>query len=90
MMKRIRILTFRTKRAMSMKKRLLQILIALRDGKSVPASQMSEWLMNGLLSYGAVAREETYKVTSEKDFNNFVYDLGFLPELLEHDLEEAD
>ena len=73
-----------------MKKRLLQILIALRDGESVPAIQMSERLINELLSYGAIAREETYKVISQKDFNEFIYDIGFLPELLEHDLVEAE
>lgn len=73
-----------------MKKRLLQILIALRDGESVPASQMSERLINELLSYGAIACVETIKVISQKDFNEFIYDIGFLPELLEHDLAEAE
>lgn len=73
-----------------MKKKLLQVLIALRDGERVPASQMSERLISELLSRGAVVRVETYKVISRKEFNEFVYDIGFLPELLEHDLMEAE
>lgn len=75
---------------MKMKKRLFQILIALRDGKSVSASQMTESLIKELLSYGAVARDDTYKVISQRNFNEFVYDLGFLPELLEHELVDAE
>ena len=51
---------------------------------------MSERLISELLSRGAVVRVETYKVISRKEFNEFVYDIGFLPELLEHDLMEAE
>ena len=43
-----------------------------------------------MLSYGAIACVETIKVISQKDFNEFIYDIGFLPELLEHDLAEAE
>lgn len=73
-----------------MKKRFLQLLIALRDGKSVPAIEMSEKLIDELLSYGAVIRVETIRMISRKNFNDFIYDIGLLPDLLEHDLAEAE
>ena len=73
-----------------MKKRFLRLLIALRDGKSVPAIEMSEKLIDELLSYGAVIRVETIRMISRKNFNDFIYDIGLLPDLLEHDLAEAE
>lgn len=77
-----------------MRKRLLRILIALRDGKAVPEVLMSERLIRELLAYGAVTRVDgdwgkSYKVVSRDDYKEFIYDIGLLPELLEHDLAEA-
>lgn len=32
---------------------------------------------------------KSYKVVSQDDYKEFIYDIGLLPELLEHDLAEA-
>lgn len=78
-----------------MRKQFLQTLIALRDGKIVPASQMSERLINELLARNAVKCVdddglESYQVVSTDAYKEFIYDIGLLPELLEHDLAECD
>ena len=79
-----------------MRKRLLQILISLRNGETVPERQMSEMLVNRLLAYGAVTciadsdGSKSYQVISKKDYEEFIYDIGLIPELLEHDLAEAE
>ena len=79
-----------------MRKRFLQILISLRDGESVPERQMSKMLVNRLLAYGAVTciadsdGLKSYKVISQKDYEDFIYDIGLLPGLLAHDLAEAE
>lgn len=77
-----------------MRKQFLQTLIALRDGKIVPEYQMSERLINELLSYGAVTcidaeGRKSYQVVSQDAYREFIYDIGLLPELLEHDLAEC-
>ena len=73
-----------------MRKQLLQILIALRDGQTVPEDQMSERLINELLTRGAVTYIKSYQVVSQDAYKEFIYDIGLLPELLEHDLAEAE
>ena len=73
-----------------MRKQLLQTLIALRDGQTVPEDQMSERLINELLTRGAVTYIKSYQVVSQEAFKEFIYDIGLLPELLEHDLAEAE
>ena len=73
-----------------MRKQLLQTLIALRDGKSVPEYQMSERLINELLTRGAVTCITSFQVVSQEAYKDFIYDIGLLPELLEHDLAEAE
>ena len=73
-----------------MRKQLLQTLIALRDGQTVPEDQMSERLINELLTRGAVTYIKSYQVVSQDAYEEFIYDIGLLPELLEHDLAEAE
>ena len=73
-----------------MRKQLLQTLIALRDGQTVPEDQMSERLINELLTRGAVTSIKSYQVVSQEAYKEFIYDIGLLPELLEHDLAEAE
>lgn len=78
-----------------MRKQFLQTLIALRDGKNVSEYQMSERLINELLAYGAVTcidadGMKSYKVVSQDSYKEFIYDIGLLPELLEHDLAECE
>ena len=73
-----------------MRKQLLQTLIALRDGNNVPEDQMSERLINELLTRGAVTCIKSYQVVSQEAYKEFIYDIGLLPELLEHDLAEAE
>ena len=78
-----------------MRKQFLQTLIALRDGKSVPEYQLSERLINELLAYGAVTcidadGKKSYQVVSQDAYKEFIYEIGLLPELLEHDLAEAE
>ena len=73
-----------------MRKQLLQTLIALRDGQTVPEDQMSERLINELLTRGAVTCIKSFQVVSQDAFEEFIYDIGLLPELLEHDLAEAE
>ncbi len=79
----------------SMRKQFLQILIALRDGKNVSEDQMPEKLIMELIAYGAVKCVDadgikSYQVVSQKAYKEFIYDIGLLPELLEHDLAECD
>lgn len=55
---------------------------------------MSERLINELLSYGAVTcidaeGRKSYQVVSQDAYREFIYDIGLLPELLEHDLAEC-
>ena len=78
-----------------MRKQFLQTLIALRDGKTVPEVQMSERLIKELLAYGAVTcidadGNKSYQVVSQEAYKEFIYDIGLLPELLEHDLDECE
>ena len=73
-----------------MRKQLLQTLIALMDGQTVPEDQMSERLINELLTRGAVTCIKSYQVVSHDAYKEFIYDIGLLPELLEHDLAEAE
>ena len=78
-----------------MRKQFLQTLITLRDGKTVPEGQLSEKLINVLLAYGAVTCIDadgikSYRVVSRDAYKEFIYDIGLLPELLEHDLAEAE
>lgn len=73
-----------------MRKQFLKTLIALRDGKNVPEALMSERLINELLTRDAVTCIKTYQVVSQEAFEEFIYDIGLLPELLEHDLAEAE
>ena len=73
-----------------MRKQLLQTLIVLRDGQTVPEDQMSERLITELLTRGAVTCITSYQVVSQDASNEFIYDIGLLPELLEHDLAEAE
>ena len=78
-----------------MRKQFLQTLIALRDGKTVPKAQMSERLINELLAYGAVTCIDadgirSYQVVSQDAYKEFIYEIGLIPELLEHDLAEAE
>ena len=78
-----------------MRKQFLQTLIALRDGKIVPEILMSERLINELLAYVAVTCIDaggikSYQVVSQDAYKEFIYEIGLLPELLEHDLEECD
>ena len=72
-----------------MRKHFLQTLIALRDGQTVPEDQMSERLINELLTRGAVTCIKSYQVVSQNAYEEFIYDIGLIPELLEHDLAEA-
>ena len=56
---------------------------------------MSERLINELLAYGAVTcidadGMKSYKVVSQDSYKEFIYDIGLLPELLEHDLAECE
>ena len=51
---------------------------------------MSERLINELLTRDAVTCIKTYQVVSQEAFEEFIYDIGLLPELLEHDLAEAE
>ena len=78
-----------------MRKQFLRTLIALRDGKVVPEVQMSERLIKELLAYGTVICIDSggvrgYQVVSKDAYKEFIYDIGLLPELLEHDLAECD
>ena len=73
-----------------MRKHFLQTLIALRDGQIVPEDKMSERLINELLTRGAVTCIKSYQVASQDAYKEFIYDIGLLPELLEHDLAEAE
>ena len=78
-----------------MRKQFLQTLIALRDGKTVPEIQMSERLIMELLAYDAVkcideGGSKSYQVVSPDAYKEFIYEIGLLPELLEHDLEECE
>ena len=73
-----------------MRKQLLKTLIALRDRQTVPEDQMSERLINELLTRGAVTCIKSYQVASQEAYKEFIYDIGLLPELLEHDLAEAE
>lgn len=73
-----------------MRKQLLQTLIALRDGQTIQEDQMSERLINELLTRGAVTCIKSYQVVSQDAYKEFIYDIGLLPELLEHDLAEAE
>lgn len=73
-----------------MRKQFLQTLIALRDGNNVPENLMSERLINELLTRGVVTCIKSYQVVSQEAYNEFIYDIGLLPELLEHDLAEAE
>ena len=77
-----------------MRKQFLRTLIALRDGKTVPEALMSRKLIMALLACGAVTcidadGMKNYRVVSKDAYNEFIYDIGLLPELLEHDLAEA-
>ena len=58
--------------------------------KNVPEVQMSERLINELLTRGAVTCIKSYQVVSQDAYKEFIYDIGLLPELLEHDLAEAE
>ena len=51
---------------------------------------MSERLINELLARGAVTYIKSYQVVSQDTYEEFIYDIGLLPELLEHDLAEAE
>lgn len=78
-----------------MRKQLLQTLIALRDGEIVPEFQMSERLIMELLICGAVKCLDAngikrYQVVSLDAYKEFIYEIGLIPELLEHDLTECD
>ena len=78
-----------------MRKQFLQTLIKLRDGETVPEVLMSERLINELLIRGAVTCIDadgikSYQVVSQEAYKEFIYDIGLLPELLEHDLAEAE
>ncbi|MBQ7750014.1 MAG: hypothetical protein IJR77_02180 [Bacteroidales bacterium] len=73
-----------------MRKQFLRTLIALRDGKTVPESQMSEKLIQELLARGVLKSINSYQVVSHDAYKEFIYDIGLLPELLEHDLAEAE
>ena len=73
-----------------MRKQLLQTLIALRDGQTVQEDQMSERLINELLTRGAVTCIKSYQVVSQDAYKEFIYDIGLLPELLQHDLAETE
>ena len=56
---------------------------------------MSERLINELLAYGAVKCIDnevfkSYQVVSPDAYKEFIYEIGLIPELLEHDLEELE
>ena len=51
---------------------------------------MSERLINELLTRGAVTCINSYQVVSQDAYEKFIYDIGLIPELLEHDLAEAE
>ena len=51
---------------------------------------MSERLINELLTRGAVTCIKSFQVVSQDAFEEFIYDIGLIPELLEHDLVEAE
>ena len=56
---------------------------------------MSERLIQELLVHDAVKSVDndgtkSYQVVSQDAYNEFIYDIGLLPELLEHDLAEAE
>ena len=77
-----------------MRKQFLRTLIALRDGKTVPEALMSRRLIIALMACGAVTCTDadgmkSYRVVSKDAYNEFIYEIGLLPELFEHDLAEA-